>query len=403
MRNYRVGHVVCTLVATIAIMDLPAAAISNLSVRSFSPHGMYIDFDLCEADGEGWLEVSATAGENSWRAVNVTGDIECTNGHHQIYWDTSRDGINCNVTNSSINVSFIAPEYYVIDLTSTPYSITYLEKAPPSWSAEYKTTKMVLRRIPAGTFQMGSSSREIGRNTDEDLHSVTISRPFYIGVFEVTEKQWGLIKGSGSLDASEKPLPIDSVSYVSIRGWDELWPSSNEVADDSFMGKLRGRTGIEFDLPTEAQWEYACRAGTSTSLNSGMDITNLGYDTYMMQVGRYAFNSGEEGTYTDNKGGYAKGKTTVGSYIPNNWGLYDMHGNAREWCLDLYQERLGYVAVSDPKGAAFESNHCHVLKGGGWKDYAYLCRSASRKKSAYTVGSGGFRVTCPPVARQQSR
>jgi formylglycine-generating enzyme required for sulfatase activity len=139
------------------------------------------------------------------------------------------------------------------------------------------------------------------------------------------------------------------------------------------MGKLRDRTGLStFDLPTESQWEYACRAGTTTALNSGQNLTDpWGNDPQMNVVGRFWYNGGS---------GYSQGGDTsvgtakAGSYQANAWGLYDMHGNVWEWCLDWYDIYPG--TVSDPVGAA--SGSYRVLRGGDWSYRARHCRSAFR-------------------------
>jgi formylglycine-generating enzyme required for sulfatase activity len=137
------------------------------------------------------------------------------------------------------------------------------------------------------------------------------------------------------------------------------------------MGKLRAKTGLTtMDLPTESQWEYACRAGTTTALNSGKNLTATGNCSNMAEVGRYEFNGGSGST---KNGDTSVATAKVGSYLPNAWGLYDMHGNVREWCLDWYGTYPG--SVQDPLGAA--SGAVRVARGGSWYNDAGDCRSAS--------------------------
>ena len=182
----------------------------------------------------------------------------------------------------------------------------------------------------------------------------------------MTQKQWELVMGenpSGSLFEAET-RPVENVTYGDIRG------SGANAGAGSFMGRVRAKTGLDgFDLPTEAQWEYACRAGTATALNTGKDLTDATQCPEMDEAGRYDRNR------DDGHGGYAE-HTAAGSYLPNAWGLYDMHGNVWEFCLDWYGDYPA-AAVTDPAGPA--SGPDRVVRGGGWSSsQARECRSACR-------------------------
>jgi formylglycine-generating enzyme required for sulfatase activity len=296
--------------------------------------------------------------------------------------------------------------YLVVDLSggtnAANYPVSYLSTVPDGgWSDEYKTTKMVFRRIPAGTFTMGSPTNELGHRSNETQHQVTLTQPFYVGVFEVTQKQWALVMGtwpSYFTNVSYRDArPVDQVSYWQIRenpaSSDDpavSWPSNSAVNAQSFMGRLRARTGKAFDLPTEAQWEYAGRAGTTTALNSGKNLTAEGSSPNMSEVGRYYFNGGSsDGRSVDTSGGTAK----AGTYLPNAWGLYDIHGNVWEWCLDWYGTYPG--TVSDPVGVL--TGTARVLHGGDWNISASYSRVAYRDSrysgDAYSII--GFRAALP--------
>jgi len=300
-------------------------------------------------------------------------------------------------------------DYLIVDLTAGPsatnYPVSFLSNVPSGgWTDEYKTTKMVFRRIPAGTFTMGSPVDELGHESDEIQHQVTLTKSFYIGVFEVTQRQWERVMGTWPSyfnNASYRDArPVEQAMYDDIRGSivGTNWPASSDVDGNSYMGCLRARTGKAFDLPTESQWEYAGRAGTNTSLNSGKNLTALLSCPNMDEVGRYSYNGGAP--YTQD-GDTSVGSAKVGSYLSNAWGLYDMHGNAWELCLDWMGAYPG--TVSDPKGALSGSGR--VIRGGSWgAAHAYDCRIGNRY--SYRPGPPGdinigFRAALPEVSRFQ--
>ncbi len=291
--------------------------------------------------------------------------------------------------------------YLIIDLSAGPaassYPVSY-RSTPPAygWTDEYKTTKLVLRRIPAGTFVMGSPENELGRWNDETQHQVTLTKDFYIGVFEITQKQWERVIGNWP-SSFENPTyrdsrPVEGVSYDDIRGSvaGAGWPTNNAVDAGSFLERLRAKTGLAFDLPTEAQWEYACRAGTTTALNSGKNLTSTGRCPNMDEVGRNNYNRIIEGPVYFCTTADATAK--VGSYLPNHWSLYDMHGNVWEWCIDRWQSELGSSAQTDPIGAA--SGSYRSCRSCSYHTYSRFFRSASRFNSwpSSRLSTIGFRL-----------
>ena len=318
-------------------------------------------------------------------------------GPYHIVWDSANDWPEGHSSESTVTataeIKETTPLYLVVNLNTGAVTPSYT--APDLSDDTCRTTELWLRRIPKGTFTMGSPEDEEGRYSDETQHQVTLTEDFYIGVFEITQKQYSIICGNNPSEYKGDTRPVEYVSYNAIRGTGSTagagWPSYGHAVDSgSFLGKLRAKTGKTFDLPTEAQWEYACRAGTTTALNTGKNLTSTDKDSAMDEAGRYFRNQ------NDGKGGYSSNHTKVGSYQPNAWGLYDMHGNVWEWCLDWWVSDLGSSAVTDPVGASSGSDR--VMRGGGWNNGARNCRSANRDSDVPSDDDyySGFRVVLLP-------
>jgi formylglycine-generating enzyme required for sulfatase activity len=220
--------------------------------------------------------------------------------------------------------------------------------------------------IPPGSFVMGSPKEEKLRGNDETQHKVTLTKGFYMGMYTVTQEEWKEIMGKNpSFFKGEKNLPVETVS------WEEC---------QEFIKKLRDKDKKPYRLPTEAEWEYACRAGTKTPFHFGETISTD------------QANYNGDYTYGDGKKGKNREKTTpVGSFPANAWGLHDMHGNVWQWCQDNYGVYLQKDVV-DPQGA--EKDDTRVLRGGSWLDFPVNCRSASRSWDVfgYRGLSYGFRL-----------
>ena len=221
-------------------------------------------------------------------------------------------------------------------------------------SAEAEKIIKEMVKCPAGSFEMGSPSGELGRYDNEKQHHVTISKSFYIAKYPVTQAQYKAVMGNNPSYFKGDNNPVECVSWFKAK---EFCDKLNEVT-----GSTRP-AGYKFDLPTEAQWEYACRAGTTTSLNSGKNITS--------EYGRCS-NLDEVGWYDGNSG-----RTThpVGLKKPNAWGIYDMHGNVCEWCRDRCDEYPS-GSCTDPEGP--DSGSYRVYRGSGWRSFPWYCRSANR-------------------------
>lgn len=304
-------------------------------------------------------------------------------------------------------------DYVIIDLAPGPdatnYPVSYLPALPTPVSDDYRKTKLALRRMPAGTLAMGSPQGEPGRFAYERQHEVSLTQDFYIGIYEVTQDQWQRVMGSNpsaftadnAPDASYGGLdgerPVETVSYDDIRGSSagSGWPAGNDVDGDSFLGRLRARTELVLDLPTEAQWEYSCRAGTATGLSNGTELTDpTGHDMSLDALGWFGDNASED--FWSDPHAEKEGTQPVGRKTPNAWGLYDMLGNVMETCLDWWVDNHAAIPVTDPVGAA--SGTLRVLRGGDWYSSARRCRSAYRTGSLpdYRDSVQGLRLACLP-------
>ena len=270
------------------------------------------------------------------------------------------NSVKCAVFDVPIPASVEPGKYCVYVEAKTPFSCTegqiaHMEDGYPAWvkistptppvatETFTNTIGMEFVRIPAGEFEMGSPSGE-GYSFEGPVHHVTIKNPFYLGRYEVTQKQWRAIMGDNPSYFTGDDLPVEQVS------WDDV---------QEFIKKLNEKEGTDkYRLPSEAEWEYACRAGTTTRYSFGDSESELGdYDWYE--------NNSDSKTHM------------VGLKKPNSWGLYDKHGNVWEWVQDEWH--YGYDGAPTD-GGAWESGDSanRVVRGGGWRFDARFCRSTFR-------------------------
>ncbi len=224
--------------------------------------------------------------------------------------------------------------------------------------------------IPPGSFMMGSPKEEAKRQKDEAQHQVTLTRGFCMGVYAVTQKQWKEIMGANpSQYTGEKNLPVDTVS----------WEDCQE-----FINKLREKDGKPYRLPTEAEWEYACRARTTAPFFFGETISTdqANFD------GTCTYGNGKEGKCR-------RKPTPVGGFPANAFGLHDMHGNIWQWCQDWYGDYPEYDVVN-PQGP--NAGGCRVIRGGSWYNIPDHCRSAYRRGNVPEMCADyyGFRLCFHP-------
>jgi formylglycine-generating enzyme required for sulfatase activity len=235
---------------------------------------------------------------------------------------------------------------------------------------------MKLKRIKAGGFPMGNPVRE-EQQRDYPEHLVRITQDFYLGATEVTQQQWEAVMGTRPW--KDKPWSREGANFPATRvSWDDAV---------QFCRRLSELEGVTYRLPTEAEWEYACPAGTTTNYSCGDDFNALKDHAWFFAN---ANDVGEK---------YAH---QVGTKLPNRWGLYDMHGNVREWCQDRYG-RYPNSAVVDPNGPL--NGSYRVIRGGSWYDTAKFCLSSSRyyfhpSVNPFTIG---FRVARGPWDKPSSK
>ena len=384
-----------------AVITLDVQTNANTSASADDPGWTSIGGEaVCNAQGDVWKKVDSGSRQITWRPDKSWPD-------HIIEANGARAVVTAWATNNT-------PAYMVVDIShgAQPNTQRYYPAADfvPGGVTDdlYKTTTLLMRKINAGgvTWTMGSTEYEGGRGSDEDTHLVMLPNDYYIAVYETTITQFQQVKSSGATAAfATKPtLPMENISYNEIRcnsstsgNADYQWQNPPNPA--SFLGLLNTRSGLDFDLPTEAQWEYAARSGHGSGYwNDGSEM-----DANVVNLRSLAcFNKAA-----------SAGPDPVGSYAPSSWGLYDMHGNVWEWCLDWYQSNIATATAYDgqPYGGRLNihpehfdqylsgsgvSNGVRVWHGGSFKTKSASTRPACRNNGGPTgvYDSVGFRVVC---------
>jgi formylglycine-generating enzyme required for sulfatase activity len=360
-------------------------------------------------------------GENLWYFAGDVNKVVAA-GARTITWRPDKawpgnkvdSGVKAVVTAWATNTP---PDYMVVSLVAAKGVNWYAtaESVPFGVTNDmYKTENLVLRKCPAANVQwrMGSPTTEAGRYTAdarETAHLVTLTNDYYIGIYEMTQRQHELLTNlrpsTYTNDAYYATRPVETASYNNIRGALSAganWPSfGSAVGASSPIQKLRDITGIDtFDLPTVAQWEFACRAGCGSALYNGkeLDPTWPYVSSDLALIGRYSQNGGKNGSAAyaaDCSPDYATAK--VGSYAPNAWGIYDMLGNVREWCRDWFNAE--YYLCDPETGPSSGSGRAN--RGGSCIENADKCRSAyfhgNSDGGNYT--DIGYRVMCGAIAK----
>ena len=364
----------------LAAFTAKALTVTDVSARQRWPWNNLVDVDFSlsgtEANAYYQIDVAATfpgiVGDEVGAKTLITEPIVSGDGAHRLTWDLETQYPGLVTTNFKVRVTATplgdaAPVYMVIDLSAGPeagagaYSVRYTTRPPDLTDDTCRTTEMWLRRCPAGTFSMGYDDYTNAANSAWAPHEVTHSWPFYIGIFECTQQQWYQVQGTWPSYYSNMTYratrPVEKVSFQGdVRG-DHGWTDNNPAngvncGSNTFIGKMRTRTGITWlDVPTESQWEYAARAGTDYIY--GWPGVTAGTVVSRARGGNSP--TGLDGinmNYANPDATISAGTGKVGSYAPNNWGLYDMLGNVAEWCGDGYGRKSptgdGYTFV-DPR------------------------------------------------------
>lgn len=453
---------------------VPAPEVSVSGMSQDSKGVATISYTLSAADAVVTLDIETNATGNVWASIggaavsSAQGDVwkKVEPGSRTIKWNGSTCWADGKIPASQIRAVVTAwsldnpPDYMVVDISAGAQpntqryypSVDFLPGSEPGQkgavtnNTAYRLTSLLMRKIMAKDicWTMGNTALEKkvdgAADAREATHQVTLTNNYYIGVFEITQSQWAMIQSARPAPSFFcKPgecamRPVERVSYNEIRNNDGTsaaensaynWPADPNPA--SFLGILRSRTGIAFDLPCESQWEFAARAGNGTTLwGDGSAIgSNVNSDANYARLGRYAKNGGKNGdasiysdTGTDTTYGPEMGTAYAGSYSPNDWGIYDMSGNVAEWCLDYYEDDIatatdtsgrvygGRVNIDPTNGAKCLSGNdadtdssgtkVRVLRGGNFNQAATYGRPGCRdnRRGGNTRKETGFRVVC---------
>ena len=395
----------------------------NVNITGTGSREVTITYTLTAAPVVVTLDIETNTASGAWVSIGgehiqrVSGDVNRQVSGKETYtisWLPDRDWPGNLVESGRARAVVTAwpldntPDYLMVNLLTTTnlptaryYTSTNFLPGGLLSNPAYRTSSILMRKILAKdvTWTMGSVN-EVNRQAQEVPHSVTLTNNYYIGVFEMTQRQWALVFGAYnsnnfSYEVDHAMRPAECVCYNQIRNSNGLaaqtgyeWPDA--PFDGSMLGTLRKKTGIDFDLPSDAEWEFACRAGNGEGLwNDGSIYTNHVHDVHLDRLARNKNNVGSPSSSSDASAGTA----IVGSYAPNSWGLYDMHGNVGEWCLDWYKADL---SGTDGSVMTDMTSGNHVRRSGLANDNIYHLRSAARASNAPNLQHQyiGLRLAC---------
>lgn len=418
--SFRLLHsAFCIAALALATASAGALTVTDVAARQRWPWNSLVDVDFTIGDagaGDAFaIDITATCdgGTKTLRARTFASEPIGKTGSNRLVWNFGADypdfkTEDLQVTVTATPFSDSTPVYLVVDLSAganaESYAVRYTTTAPEHTAGvadPCKTSELWLKRVKAGTIAMGG-----GNTSSRPAHTCTLTRDFYLGIFTITQAQWENV----GYDPNATVSVFTNAAYCATRPADSLkynwlyssynWPDSDILSNDCFLKRLRDRTGLNFNLPTEWQWEYACRAGSTAARypdaqyrcsNTTPESPPDNYEYY-----------GERGMW-----GPEYGPSYVDEYPANPWGFYGMLGNLWEWCANLNPNPAlaANDSVVDPLGGSAAGLSAanarkRIAKGGCWSMVRnYSCAYSVKTQDPWnsTLEAYGARV-CLTIA-----
>lgn len=388
------------LSAALTSVAASAVQVSNVSARQRWPWNNLVDVQFTVSDapaGEAYVaELSAQYrnGEVKLAAKTLLSEPVVGVGTHTIVWDFGKDCPDFKADDMQMIVSVYpfsdaTPVYLVVDVSggesAAKYPVRYTTAAPVHTvgaNDPCKTTEIWLKRVKGGTIAMGGGNSSYSY----PAYTCTLNDDYYLGVFALTQAQFENVAKSVKEDhsyftnvASRATRPADRLTYAVLRDSHYGYPNDKEIpaGTDTFISRMRAKTGLAFDLPTEWQWEYASRAG----------LTTARYPGAVYRSSENSLPSGGSIAAADRDWGAEYGTSYVDQYAPNGWGFYGMLGSVWEWCVNIPPSIKAGDVLTDPEGPTTATNvRNRTCRGGAWTTAAsYCCHYGYRSMDSWNV------------------